>query len=701
MNEKNLEQYEWMADTKEHVYFMHFADMRKAEFNFSGGHIHKSTEIVVLYGGCLQCTVNSTTRQIHAGEILIINRYDSHQYEFVENASCYILVVADDYLDNVLEDGKSFNNFLHPSKRQFDQILSLLRRIDREFCNMNNLQKRGAVISFFGILMDDNLLKDARTHREEQIFVEINKYVSAHYKDKISLNAVARHIGYNKNYLSTLFNKTMEMTFSEYVNRYRLGRVMYEAQRNKGKTSMRWIVQECGFGSMETYYRTLHRYKVLQERKMAQEQKQKKKIWAVVVGYGNRGQVYADFSLTNPDELGIAAVVDVNPFRLEEARKAYNLSDEQLFTSFQDFLKGGIECNFVINATMDQDHYKTAMEILDAGYDMLLEKPIVPNAQQLNDIYRKAEEKKRKVFICHVLRYTPFYREIKQLINNGSIGDIISMEMNEHVENPHYITSYLRGKWNSEEKCGSGLLLAKCCHDLDLICWLNNTTQPIQIYSTGARAEYIKANQPKSATKFCYECPYERTCIHSAIRQYIDWDVMPFLVYDRLNKPLDEITIDEKMDFLRNDIYGMCVYDIEGADLVDRQQVNIRFENASMCNFTLSAGSARAERYIHIVGTKGEVEGKLSEHKFVLRQFTLEHVGYEEQVVDVSDKVVLKAKFGGHFGGDYNIMHDLIAYFNGDRSSISLSPIGDSVNGHLCVYAAEESRKEGKIVNLQ
>jgi len=121
--------------------------------------------------------------------------------------------------------------------------------------------------------------------------------------------------------------------------------------------------------------------------------------------------------LDRPDEFGIAAVVDPNEFKLSEAKKRYGLSDGQLFQSFDDFLSAKLACDFVINATMDQYHYETAMQILTAGYDMLMEKPIVANKEQLLEIQACAQEKGCKVFVCHVLRYTPYYKNIKKLIN--------------------------------------------------------------------------------------------------------------------------------------------------------------------------------------------------------------------------------------------------------------------------------------------
>lgn len=426
-----------------------------------------------------------------------------------------------------------------------------------------------------------------------------------------------------------------------------------------------------------------------------------KQIKAVIVGYGNRGQVYADYSLDRPEELSVVAVVDPNEFKLEEAKKRYSLSSDRLFGSFEEFLKSKIECDIVINATMDEMHYETAMQILENGYDMLIEKPIVPNKKELFDIKKAAEKKNLRVFVCHVLRYTPFYKTIKKLIADGEIGEIISMEMNEHVCRQHYLASYDRGKWNSEEKCGSGFLLAKCCHDFDIMCWLNNATAPEKVSSMGSRSEFVRERMPKDASEFCYECKYKDVCRYSALREYIDLNVMPFLVWDKLNKPLDEITKEEKIEFLKHDNYGRCAY-IAGGDIVDRQNAIIAFKNGSQCSFTLVAGATKPDRYIHIVGQWGEIEGKIEEGLVTLRKYDpspSKFYGVEE-VIDVNKRVVNNARFGGHNGGDFAIMNDLIRYLNGERTSLSITTLDDSVNGHLCVFAAEESRKEEKVVRL-
>lgn len=423
-------------------------------------------------------------------------------------------------------------------------------------------------------------------------------------------------------------------------------------------------------------------------------------INGVIVGFGNRGEVYADYSLQVKDEFKVIGIVDPNPFKLQLAKDKYGLSDDQLFTSLDDFLAKNVKADIVINATMDELHYETSMKILNAGYDMLVEKPIVPNEKQLRDIEEAVKKNGNKVFVCHVLRYTPFYRTIKELLNNGTIGEIVTMEMNEHVCLQHYSSAYLRGKWNSEAKCGSGLILAKSCHDLDIMCWLNNASAPKSVSSFGGRKLYTKENKPSDATEYCYNCPHKDTCPLSSVTLYENHNTMPFLVFDRMNKKLDDITLDEKKEFLHKDIYGKCGYDIE-SDLVDRQTTIVEFENGSEASFTLLGCAARADRYIHIIGTRGEIEGKIGEDKITLRTFTNDVWNYKTEEIDLSKKVVNLARFGGHNGGDFLIMHDLCAYLNNDKSSISITSLSDSINGHLCVYAAEKSRKEHVIVDFK
>jgi len=422
-------------------------------------------------------------------------------------------------------------------------------------------------------------------------------------------------------------------------------------------------------------------------------------IKAIVVGFGNRGEVYADYSLQSKNELEIVGICDPSSFKLKLAKEKYHLNDDQLYSSVDELVNKHPEADIIINATMDQDHYKTGMAILSAGYNMLIEKPIVPCDKQLTSLANTAKKNNCQVFVCHVLRYTMFYRTIKQLLLDKKIGDIVTIEMNEHVCLQHYLTSYLRGKWNNEKECGSGLILAKSCHDLDILCWLNNETEPSEVSSFGGRYLFTKENKPKDATTYCYECPHKHTCQMSAVTLYEDHDTMPFLVYDRLNKPLDSLTKEEKIEFLHHDIYGKCAYDV-ASDLVDRQGTIVKFKNGSVASFTLVGCATRPNRYIHIIGSHGEIEGKIESNKITVQTYDGDVWKHKEEVIDLSDKVVNLARFGGHNGGDFLIMHDLCAFLNGDKSSISITKLADSLNGHRAVYAAEKSRKTHKTIKF-
>lgn len=428
-----------------------------------------------------------------------------------------------------------------------------------------------------------------------------------------------------------------------------------------------------------------------------------KKIQAVILGYGDRSSRYAEYAKTKPEELEIVGVIDINPLKRRQGKEAFHLSEEQIFDSLDAFLQANVSCDVVINGTMDEVHYETTMPLLEQGYNILLEKPVTANPEELIAIQKKAEEKNCKVVVCHVLRYTPFYSKIKSIIDSGKVGKVISMQLNEHVWYGHFVNSYVRGKWRSEKACGSSLLLAKCCHDTDLMCWLNNATQPTYVSSFGSKSFFTKKNAPEGATKYCYECPNRDTCMFDAEKFQIEKDFIPFYTWAGINKPLDEITLEEKRDFLKHDVYGQCVFKTD-MDIVDRQCVSVEFENGSIGTLNMIGGSNKAGRHIHLVCEYGEIEGYIEDNKITVRIFDKDEVWYDEEIIDFNEEADLSQEdnsVGGHYGGDYYIMKDLVRFLNEEPTSVSTTVIADSINSHLICYAAEKARKEKVVVELQ
>ena len=243
-----------------------------------------------------------------------------------------------------------------------------------------------------------------------------------------------------------------------------------------------------------------------------------KQITAVVVGAGNRGLIYASYASDHKDELKIVGVVDPNAVHASDVAKLYDIPASGIFYSVDDFIKSGFKCDLVINATIDSLHYEISKKLMSAGYDVLMEKPITPKKEELLSLRDIAKVKGVNLFVCHVLRYTPFYRSIKQNILDGKIGKITSIQMSEHVCNMHYVESYVVGKWRSEKESGSTFMLAKSCHDTDLMCWFNNLTEPEEVASFGDRKIFIPENAPEGHTETCHTCPYEPTCKYSTNR---------------------------------------------------------------------------------------------------------------------------------------------------------------------------------------
>ncbi len=419
-----------------------------------------------------------------------------------------------------------------------------------------------------------------------------------------------------------------------------------------------------------------------------------KTIKVACVGAGNRGIIYSNYAIRFPEQMKVVAVVDPNELHRVEFAKTHGIAADMQFASVEDFVACHPECDLVINATIDDIHCKISKPLLRAGYDVLMEKPITADVNELLDIRNTALECGRNLFVCHVLRYTPFYKGIKEKILAGEIGKITSIKMAEHVGVSHYVESYVVGKWKSEAECGSSFLLAKSCHDLDMMCWLNNASAPVKVASFADRKIFIPENAPEGATETCHTCPHENTCKYSITNIFNGKSGTWKRIIHDIDKPVDEITQEDINEQLKKSAYGRCVY--EDKDLVDRQNIIVKFENGSVGSFDLIGAAAKGDRNIHIVGEDGEIFGSHSDNMFTVRKYDFKNKCYEETKYDVSEGAQDE-----HRGGDTGMMRSMCNYLNGDRSDVSITNINDSINGHLCVYAADKSRKSEKIINLK
>ena len=427
-----------------------------------------------------------------------------------------------------------------------------------------------------------------------------------------------------------------------------------------------------------------------------------KQITAVLVGAGNRADVYASTSLTYPEKLKIVGIVDPDPIRTELMRQKYNVAVENCFSSVEEFVKRDKFADAVINGTMDHLHVQTSIPILEKGYDMLLEKPFAVNESEMNQLLETARAHNSKVVIGHVLRYTDFYKSIKKHILDGEIGDIISAELCEHVNYTHMAVSYVRGKWRSEKLCFAPMLLAKSCHDMDIMIWMLGNAKPVSVASFGSDFQFGPERKPEGAGSRCMvDCPYVDDCIFSAKSNYLSvprWEQYVWRCLESEN----EITIEKVADSLKkNNPYGKCVWDFERDGNVDHQTVIVNFSNGATGSFNMIGGSAKSERNIHIVGTRGEIKGTFEDSRYVIRRMAPNTESYyTEEVYElnvIGDKIGAK---GGHGGGDINLTLDFIDYLNGEAPSCSCATLEDSAISHLTVYRADKARKNASVESI-
>lgn len=416
-----------------------------------------------------------------------------------------------------------------------------------------------------------------------------------------------------------------------------------------------------------------------------------KPVTAVIVGGGHRSIIYGDYSFKHPGDLKIVGIADPNRERCLMAAKRYGFSEDRCYSSAQELAKVPKFADAVINGTMDHQHFETAVPLLEAGYDMLLEKPFAVSEDELKKLMAVVEKNHNRVMVCHVLRYSPFYMEIRKRIVSGELGEILNIQTAEHVSYHHYTNSYVRGKWANSEICKTSMLLAKSCHDIDIMTWLMSEYKPLAVASSGSRTQFLPENAPEGATDRCVRdnCPYLETCNYSSKRIYLDYERWTPYVWQEL-EATENPTYGQKLACLTGDNpYDRCVYKCDN-NVVERQSVLVQFSNGVCGTHNTIGGTAKSERKIHIIGTLAEIEGVMEDGILTVRRVNPSvECGYDTEIIDLSKNS------DGHGGGDDGLTADFIRYLRTGEQSMSCTAIENSVAGHMIIFKADESREKG------
>ncbi len=410
-------------------------------------------------------------------------------------------------------------------------------------------------------------------------------------------------------------------------------------------------------------------------------------ITVAVAGLGSRGNAYSAALEKLGERARIVASADVLSDRVERFAKRYGVPEEGRFPSAEKMLECERLADVLIVATPDRLHFSHASAALDAGYHLLLEKPVSPVLSECFELARKAKTSSRRVIVCHVLRYTAFYRKLKSIIDSGVIGDIVSIIADEKVGYWHQAHSFVRGNWSNNGR-SSPMILQKCCHDMDIFRWLVGR-RCVAVSSFGSLTHFRKSEAPHGAPERCTEeCPVYRSCPYSVEKSYIKSAREGYFGW-----PVDVVTqiptLESLLENLKTGPYGRCVYHCDN-DVVDHQVVNLLFEGGATVSFTMCAfnGVTSWGRGTHIMGTKGEIVADSGKDRIEIGVFGGDKNTYES--------VSAQTDGSGHGGGDFGVVRDLIDLIgSGEDPSPSMTDIAETLESHVIALAAEESRQNG------
>jgi predicted dehydrogenase len=403
----------------------------------------------------------------------------------------------------------------------------------------------------------------------------------------------------------------------------------------------------------------------------------------VVVGAGGRGyHAYGSYAAAHPGEVRFVAVAEPDPDRRERFSEAHGVALDRQYSSWEQLVAQPRLARAAVNTTMDRTHHLSTLALLEAGYDVLLEKPMATTAAECVDLVRAADRHGRVLQICHVLRYAPFFRTVYDLVTSGRLGDLVSFEWNENLVYWHFAHSFVRGKWASSQR-SAPMILTKCCHDLDLLVWMLGRPQTVASFGslTHFRPDRAGSEIPERCTD---GCPIEAECPYYAPRLYIERDPGHWA--------RDPVSLDHSPESLRRGLetgpYGRCVYRADN-DVVDHQVVVLEYASGLTATLTMQGASPVEGRTLRIDGMRATLFGNEARNELALHDHRTGGVETFHPTLPSS----------GHGGGDTGVMHDFVqALRSGERHVLTSAE--RSLESHLLAFAAEEARATRRVVDV-
>lgn len=409
-----------------------------------------------------------------------------------------------------------------------------------------------------------------------------------------------------------------------------------------------------------------------------------KNIKVAIIGAGLRGMnTYGDYIKENIDYCEIVAVVETKKGRRDLFVEKHKIKEEYVFDNIDEFFKKDKMADAVIISTSDDMHFKPSKLALEKGYHILLEKPMANTLDEIVHLEELCGKYNNQIFmICHVLRYTPFFNKLKEIVDSKALGELISIQHNENIGYFHYAHSYTRGNWRNSSDTAP-LILTKSCHDMDILLYLTGSSCE-KISSFGNLKHFNSKNFRNDMSEYCFDCEIKEKCPYYAQKIYTEKE-------RKMNHAVHmNPTKDNLVAILEKGPYGKCVYKCDN-NVVDNMVSILQFENKVTATFNLSAFTKECDRTIKLMFSHGEVGGSMMENIIKVKRF-----GENKEVIIRPSNDV-----SGHGGGDSKLLEDFIRIIKEKNYLEAKSSAKKSIESHIMAFAAEYSRISDEVVYVR
>ncbi|OJA16376.1 hypothetical protein AZE42_09867 [Rhizopogon vesiculosus] len=394
-------------------------------------------------------------------------------------------------------------------------------------------------------------------------------------------------------------------------------------------------------------------------------------VTLAVIGCGQRGTSYAAYALDNPEICKVVTIADPLPKTRDIFTRNHKLDRTLVFNTWQELLNASAEtiqtigkrlADAVIVAVQDHMHYEVVLAFAAQGYHILCEKPMATSPRDCLDMEKVVKNAGVIFGMGHVLRYSPYSKALTEVVRSGH--------------------------WKKESE-SSFSLMTKSCHDIDILChWLSPAT-PTRVSSFGSLQHFRKEKKPIAAgtATRCLECPMEQDCPYSAKKIYLE-PVSRGNTHWPANTIVDGIPdIENITEALCNGPYGQCVYESDN-DVCDHQVVNIEYSSGATASFTMVAyTSLICERQTRLHFSYGEIVGDMS--YFTVTDFRTGRKTTHHP----------KNEGGGFGGGDLGLIRTFVEAVRTGNQDLLGTNVSEVLKSYLTVFAAEASRREGRVVD--